>query len=126
MKKESKKVTDIIKSFEDAQKMTKRPDVPEFSDAPEDMRDYFKAHYKISVIAEALNEGWKPDWNDHDQRKWFPYFWLSSAGFSFGAARYLSATADAGVASRLCFKTDELATYAGKQFVEIWNDIILK
>ena len=70
MKEEKKQeVTERIKSFEDALKETGRPAVPEFSDAPEDLRDYFKAQYKAVVITEALNEGWKADWNDSSQEK---------------------------------------------------------
>ncbi|MCL2651558.1 MAG: hypothetical protein FWD60_11115 [Candidatus Azobacteroides sp.] len=55
-KEERTEVTERIKTFEDALKETGRPDVPEFSDVPEDLRDYFKAQYKEIVITDALNE----------------------------------------------------------------------
>ena len=73
---EKQEVTERIKTFEDAQRETGRPDVPEFDNMPEDLRDYFKAHYKMTVIAEALNEGWKADWSDENQRKWFPWLYI--------------------------------------------------
>lgn len=83
-KKEVKKdVTERVKTFEDAMAETGRPAVPEFSDVPEDLRDYFKAQYKMVVIAEALNEGWKADWTDGSQKKWFSWFFVSSSGFAF-------------------------------------------
>jgi len=121
-----KKVTERIKTFEDAQKETGRQDVPDFSNVPEDLRAYFEAQYKTIVIAEALNEGWKANWEDDSQKKWFPWFYMSSSGFVFSDTYCDYSIATAGNGSRLCFKSDELATYAGKQFVEIWKDIILK
>ncbi|MFH1121772.1 MAG: hypothetical protein V1775_18270 [Bacteroidota bacterium] len=126
-KTESKQnVTERIKTFEDAQRETGRPDVPEFLDVPEDLREYFKAHYKMAVIAEALNEGHKANWEDNNEQKWFPWFRMSSSGFAFGATVCCCSTTAAGYGTRLCFKSDELATYAGKQFIEIWNDILRK
>ena len=115
-----------IKTFEDAIKETCRPEVPDFSNLPEDLREYFKAQYKIIVIAEALNEEWKADWNDGDQCKYYPYFYMSSGAFVFGATYYDYSNAYAGNGSRLCLKTRELARYAGEQFLEVWTAIIQK
>ena len=47
MKKENKKITELVKTFEDARKLTGRPDVPDFSNLPTDMRKHFEAQYKI-------------------------------------------------------------------------------
>ncbi|MDD3079117.1 MAG: hypothetical protein PHH37_08435 [Paludibacter sp.] len=80
---------------------------------------------KIKTITKALNEGWKPDWNDSSQRKWFPWFRMSSGGFVFGGADFGLSCAGAGYASRLCFKNKELAEYAGKQFTKLYSDYIL-
>jgi len=126
MKKEEKTVTEMIKSFEDAQKATGRPNVPDFSNVPEDLRDYFIALYKMAIISEALNGDWKADYNDSSQPKYYPWFWLSCAGFVFDGTYYYFSTAHAGNASRLCFKTREIAKYAGEQFLSIWTDIITK
>ena len=115
-----------IKTFEDAMKETLRPEVPDFSNLPEDLREYFKAQYKIIVIAEALNEGWKADWNDSNQYKYYPYFYMSSGAFVFFGTNCAYSRADAGNGSRLCFKTRVLAKYAGEQFLDIWTVIIQK
>lgn len=119
-------ITEQIKSFADAMKATGRPDVPSFSEAPEDMRAYFQAQYQMLVIAEALNEGWKPDWDNDDELKWRPWFWMSSSGFAFCDSYYDDSTASAGSSSHLCFKTAALAEYAAKQFIDIWKEIQLK
>jgi len=126
-KEERTEVTERIKTFEDALKETGRPDVPEFSDVPEDLRDYFKAQYKAIVITEALNEGWEADWEDENQEKYILWFLTKSpSGFAFSAAHFSFTSPYAGNASRLCFKTRVLAKYAGEQFLDIWKDLILK
>ena len=127
MKKEVKKeVTERIKTFEDAKNETGRPEVPEFLDIPEDLRDYFKAQYKAVVVSEALNEGTKMDWKDRDQKKWLPWLRMVSGGFVFHATAYAYASAGAGYGSRLCLKSDELAEYSGRQFTDIWSDVLQK
>lgn len=122
------KITEKIKSFEDAMAATGRPTLPAFADVPEDMREYFQAHYKMAVISEALNEGWKADWNDPDQYKYIPWFENNgaSSGFAFYDAFYGYSAAHAGYASRLCFAELELAQYAGREFIDIWNVILMK
>nr|DAM03149.1 MAG TPA: hypothetical protein [Caudoviricetes sp.] len=125
-----KKVTEYIKTYEDAVKATNRPSNPDFSNLPEDLREHFEAHYQIIVIAEALNEGWKPNWDDDNEPKYIPWFWKENEGVSSGFvfystySRYSNAYAAGGV--RLCFKTRALAEYAGKQFIDIWNKVLLK
>jgi len=126
--KQIKDIKERVKSFEDALAVTGRPALPDFSNVPEDLRDYFEAQYKVVVIAEALNEGWTPDWNDHDQQKYFPWFHhpVSSSGFVFDVTSCGYSGADAGGGSRLCLKNRELARYFGEQFIEIWDKILLK
>ena len=118
-------IIEKIKTYEDALKETGRPDVPDMSAFPEDMRKHFTALYKMVVIVEALNEGWKPDWNNTDERKYFPWFWISPSSFAFGGSFYVCERADAGSGSRLALKSEELADYCGRQFVDIWKDIQL-
>jgi len=121
-----KNITETIKTYEDALKATGRPNVPDLSNFPEDLRTYFENQYKAVVITEALNEGWKADWNDGNQEKYVPYFWVSPSGFSFSATYCYYSDPHAGFASRLCFKTRALAAYAGEQFLEVYKNITLK
>ena len=123
MKKENQKITELVKSFEDARKLTGRPDVPDFSNLPPDMRKYFEAQSKMIVIAEALNEGWIPDWDNYNEYKYYPWFEMSPSSFAFNVSFYDFADARAGSGSRLKFRTRELAEYAAKQFIDIWKDI---
>lgn len=129
-----KEITEVIKSFEDAVTATGRPEMPDFSNVPEDLREYFEAQYQMVVIAEAINEGWQADWSNDEQPKYYPYFWYKdsegegsvSSGFVFISTYYCYSNAIAGNGSRLCFRTRALAEYAGKQFIEIWNKILQK
>ncbi|WP_407497460.1 hypothetical protein [Elizabethkingia meningoseptica] len=121
-------ITDKVKSFEDAcQLLGIEPNVPEVSMLPENHQKAIVAHYKLVIIAEAVNEGWKPNWDNWDERKYYPWFDLegssSGAGFSCRGYGYWSTNSDVG--SRLCFKTWELAEYIGKTFIDLYKDYFL-
>ena len=124
------KITDVIKTFEDAAKATGMLETPDFATVPEHLRGYVEAQYQMVVIAEALNEGWQPDWDNGNEPKYFAWFYKDekgvSSGFVFGATAYDFSFALAGNGARLCFKTEALAEYAGRQFIDIWNKILLK
>lgn len=122
---ENQDVTDRIKTLKDAMREIRRPDTPDFSNVPEDLREYFENQYNAIVITEALNEGWIPDWNNSSERKWRPWFILSPSSFGFGGSYDDYSYAYAGSGSRLCFRTRELSDYAGKQFLDIWKKIQL-
>lgn len=121
-------IKDKVKSFEDACKVLDiTPSVPVVTGIPEKYQKPLIANYQLMVIAEALNEGWTPDWSNGEWNKWYPWFNMdnsSSAGrFSFfGAVYQLSGS---GVGSRLCFKSEELATYAGTQFLELYRELFV-
>ena len=120
-------ITDKVKSFEDAcQLLGIEPNVPEVSMLPENHKKAIVAHYKLVIIAEAVNEGWKPNWDNWDERKYYPWFDLegssSGAGFSYGG--YVGWYAYPTVGSRLCFKNRDLAKYAGQQFESIYKEFM--
>ena len=118
-------IRDRIKTFEDAQVATGRTETPDFSIFPEDMQEHFDALYKMYVIIEALNEGWKPNW-DNDGRKYYPWFYMVQEEFTWFGTRYGLHSAVGGHGSRLQLKSPELAEYAATQFKDIWKKIQLK
>lgn len=89
------------------------------------------AYRKLKTIAEALNEGWRPDWANSNEYKYWPWFVYNpahagaAAGFSCAYTDDSASAASATVGSRLCYKTRELATYAGRQFEGLYNDFLL-
>lgn len=111
----SGKITDRIKTFKDACKATGKC-IPEDDYSSPD--EY--AYAQLKVIVSALNEGWKPDWNNQNQYKWYPWFYMDDErGFQFDFAYFYSQLSD--VCSRLCFKNRELAEYAASQFLDIYK-----
>ena len=121
----SQKIPDRVKSYEDACALTGENPVNEKKMLELGFTED-ELHFRIiKTITKALNEGWVPDWADSDQQKWFPWFDLSSGGFVFYDTTYGCSITRAGYASRLCFKSKELAEYAGKQFTELYKGFIL-
>jgi hypothetical protein len=110
-------ITDQVKTFEDACAILEIDPKGLFNQ--EDTKDEI-AYKKLKVIIKALNEGWTPNWNDEDQYKYYPYFNMSSGGFSYVRCRSWNSFTYVG--SRLCFKSFELAMYAGTQFNSEYKD----
>lgn len=86
---------------------------------------------KLIIISEAINavDKFKPDWNDGSQYKWYPWFDMevddnNPSGFRFGDTYYDYSIASSAGGSRLCFKTSKAAEYAGKQFLDLWRDMM--
>ena len=116
------KVTDRIKTFEDAC-IDQDIDIDQFSTSTLlDSADEL-AYKKAKIITKALNEGWVPDWNNSNERKWRPWFYLDSPGFRFFGSRYAYSGSYSAGGSRLCFKSEELCEYAAKQFIDIYREL---
>ena len=119
-----KDIKERIKTFDDV--------IRELGDDPEEFKNAISimdepdeiAYVKLKLIAKALNEGWTPDWSNGEWDKWYPWFKMddssSGGGISFDAAD--DRRSDSTVGSRLCFKSKDLATYAGTQFLDIYKD----
>lgn len=73
-----------IKSYEDACKVLNIQPISENAVAafPKEDRKSMLAYHKLTVITKAINGGWKPDWNDRSQYKYFPIFYYKNAGLA--------------------------------------------
>lgn len=119
------KITEKVKSFEDAcQILGIEPNIPQVEVLPENHQKAIIAHYKLVIIAQALNEGWEPNWDDGEEYKYYPWFDMegSSSGSGFSYRGYDDWSADSDVGSRLCFKSRELARYIGETFVDLYRE----
>lgn len=121
-------IMDRVKSYEDAcaVKGSTPLTIDDFRQFPEEQREYLFAVHKDDVINEVLNEEWVPDWSDDDQYKYYPYFYwdekaAGGSGFSYYDFSY--GRSDSHVGSRHVYKSRELAEYAGKQFIDIYNKL---
>lgn len=110
------------------------------------------AFLKLRIICAALNEGWQPQFTE-DEWRWYPWFYLYTdeelsekseewktshalrmigdryhsdyGGLAFASSHYAPSISDTHIGSRLCLKSEALATYCGTQFIDIWADFIL-
>jgi len=88
-------ITDRVKTYEDACKVLGVEPINEQNAKAQGFRSDEIARRKLETIAAALNEGWKPDWNNTDQYKYYPYFYIQenakgkgSAGLSYAYTNY--------------------------------------
>ena len=147
-----KEITERVKSFEDACRELGKshPLVCQYN-AIDDVDANLNAYLKLRIICAALNEGWEPKFTE-DEVRWYPWFWLYTqdeinnmdeqekqarhlistgdyetgyAGFAFAYSHDAPSPTNAAIGSRLCLKSEALAVYCGKQFIDLWADFNL-
>ena len=80
---------------------------------------------KLMIIAEAVNEGWKPNWDDYEQRKWIPWWDLDAPGFRFLGSGYGYTASYSAGGSRLCFKTSDICKFVAENYIDLWKDAMV-
>lgn len=85
----SKKIT----SYEDACKVLNIQPINEevFNAFPKEDQRSMLAYHKLTVITRALNNGWKPNWDDQNEWKYYPLFRYVNAGLSCATTSYAAA-----------------------------------
>ena len=146
-------VTDRVKTFNDAvEELGEEHEAVKAYRAVEwylrnQMSD-IKAYLHLRIITAALNEGWEPQFVE-GERRWYGWYDLISkedyealsdeekgrcvgrsdsdasavGGLVFSDANGASSYSSANFGSRLTFKSEKLAEYAAKQFIEIYADL---
>ena len=147
---ETKEVNELITNFEEARKILGGKPNADFTvskkilsgntvnlqDVTRLVNDINPQHAKALIslnelftIAEAWNkkDGFVPDYSNGNQYKYFPWFVYDkdTAGFVFANTNHALSGANASIGSRLCFKTANRARQFGKQFIDLWNDVLL-
>jgi hypothetical protein len=112
-----------ITSFEIACQVKGIPTtLPDVSSWPAAFRRPLLAFYKLTVIRDAIVGKWVPDWNNGDQCKWFPLFWMNKPGFRFGVSSCALTASIAPGGPRLWFETEEQTLYAATTFLSLWEE----
>lgn len=146
-------VTDRVKTFNDAvEELGEEHEAVKAYRAVEwylrnQMSD-IKAYLQLRIITAALNEGWEPQFVE-GERRWYGWYDLISkedyealsdeeksrcvgrsndnanayGGLVYSDAYYASSSSYTSNSSRLAFKSEKLAEYAAKQFIEIYADL---
>lgn len=129
---EAAKAYDHVKSYEDACRVLGVEPMDEQAMAAAGFRADEIGRRKLETITAALNDGWKPDWNDTNQAKYVPWFWIKRrpgqayAGLAYASAPYAPSNTGADFGSRLCFKNAAVARYAANQFTELYALILVE
>jgi len=93
----------------------------DFRFLPEDQIKKMLAFHKIKNIEKLLNGNWKADFNDTNQKKWYPYFEKTFGGWRLGGCYYPYDGSGGPVAF---YETEEKARFAGTKFLNIYIDLI--
>lgn len=95
----SKKIT----SYEDACKVLNIQPINEevFNAFPKEDQRSMLAYHKLTVITRALNNGWKPNWDDQNEWKYYPLFRYVNAGLSYASTHFAASTTYASRLSAL-------------------------
>ena len=94
-----------IASYEDACRVLNIQPINEeaFNIFPKEDQRSMLAYHKLTVITRALNNGWKPNWDDQNEWKYYPLFRYVNAGLSCAYTYNAAAHTYAYIGSRLCF-----------------------
>lgn len=109
------------------------------------------AFLKLRIITEALNEGWHPKFTE-DEYRYYPWFCIYTkeeydnfseeekrrcvgrasgnagayGGLVCANAHDASSYSSSSSGARLAFSKRDLAEYAGRQFIDIWADLVFE
>ena len=89
----------------------------------ENTPEHLKWQYVAELLCKSLNEDWTPDWDNSNEYKYYPWFKMSSSGFRCDGFDYWDSVSVVG--SRLCFKSRDLAIYAGQQFTDVYKKFMI-
>ena len=151
---QSQDIKERVKTFDDAVAILGNDNqavIDYYAIADKTCTEDILAFAKLRVIAEALNEGWKPKF-DGDECRYYPWFYIYTkeeyekldedekkecrvvgrsnsnsiayGGLSFAFAFDAFSYSYSYCGSRLAFKTRELGEYCGKQFIDIWEKFL--
>lgn len=120
-------ITERIKTFDNAFRALgeEHPLIREFIIKSYGSSPDLEAYMKLRIICAALNEGWVANYHNLEQDKWFPWFTYRDGGFVYALAGNSASYSNAYHGVRLAYKTKELAEYAGRQFVDIYQKLLL-
>ena len=137
--REYEDITNRVKSYADACKVLGIEPMDEDSMKAQGFRPDEIARRQLETITEALNEGWKPNWADTDEYKFYPWFYIevnevqtegavigASAGLSYAGTNYAASNTAAHLGSRLCFHDSDTARYAGRTFTDLYEQILIE
>lgn len=119
------KITDIIKSLDDIYTYLdiNRELVIPFKNPSTKQERSINAMFDIQNISKVLNNSWTPNWEDTNEYKYYPYFKKQELS-GWLVVIYCYVSYNAGLGFGCYFKTEKLALFAGKTFLETYIDYL--
>ena len=81
------------------------------------------AEQELVVIIKAVNEGWEADFDNHNQPKYFPWWYLGK-NFSLRCVDF--SYSRSYVPRRLCLETREKGEYMSSEFKNLYKEYLNK
>lgn len=124
IQKLSPNLKDRIKTYSDVCKELNIPylGIERFEYLPSWQRKRALYTHYLENIVKLFNEDWKVDFKDKNQRKYYCYFERNSSGWRLDVVDSQYYGSDCG--SGFYFKNKEDAEYVGKQFIDIFSEIL--
>ena len=79
---------------------------------------------EMAILVKAYNQDWVADPLNTSQKKWYPYFSVSSSGLGFSASIYDYDLTFTDVGSRFAFENEAKPDQAGKTFTKFFEQFI--
>ena len=113
-----------VKTIEDVYSELKRkqPKLSDYKFLPESKREYALNNQYIEDIVELFNEGWKVDFSNRNQYKYYPYFEKGRSGWVLYGVYGICLSSFCG--SGFYYKDRETAQYCATQFLSIYKKIL--
>lgn len=129
-----KKITTVEEAFKRQKDQIDPGMLPDLSILPAKFSRGMTALLKLQVIIDAVNNDdpkvaeWKADYNDRDQKKWFPWYVggdASGSGFRFLVTDCVWARTLTDGGARLALKDEKRAEHMNKYFQDLYKELFL-
>lgn len=126
--KEPVTITDFndIETYEQCCAIADEPIALPFPEAVTDNHNWLNACHQIYVITRAYNGKKLPDWDNTNEKKWWPVFDMRISGFVFLGSYYDWTITVTDGGSRFAFITKDRCDKAAKQFLPIFEVLFKK
>lgn len=119
-------IIDRIKSYEDACEYLEIETTLPYPNPKNNRQESSNAFHMLDIITEALLEGKTLNWEDSNEKKWYPWFneYKSGSGFRFDCSYYDWSYTNFNFGARLCVDTKEKSDYLGTHFLPLINKLL--
>jgi len=122
--------TNLVTSFEEACKvkgLDPEKTLPDVTAYPEEHRKPLIALAKLLIITDVVREGHLFDYNNYDDEKWYPWWYLrkdatNPSGFRLDGAFFAGTNSIVG--ARLCLRSEEEVNHMVEHFSDLYRAYI--